>query len=241
MANLTDIERKVHAGERLSFEDGVRLFQTDDVFALGRLANEVRERKNGNHAYYVRNLHLNYSNVCIFDCHFCAFYRREGQEGAWEMDLDAIFAYASRTKFERLDEIHIVGGVHPKLPYRYYLEMLRGLKERYPKVHLKAFTATEIDHLVRLSKKSLEETLRDLMDAGLDSLPGGGAEIFHPEVRTRISHDKATAEQYLEVHDVAHRLGMKTNVTMLYGHIETFEHRVDHILRLGRGRRRWSA
>ena len=232
MDTLQDIERKVRAGERLSFEDGVRLFKTDDIFALGRLANHVRELKNGRNAYYVRNMHLNYSNVCIFDCHFCAFYRREGQEGGWEMDLDAIFAYAARTKFEKLDEIHIVGGVHPKLPYRYYLEMLRGLKERYPRVHLKAFTATEIDHLVRLSKKGLDETLGDLMEAGLDSLPGGGAEIFAARVWDQLCSGKAKPDRWLEIHRAAHHLGLRSTATMLYGHIETDEERVDHMLRL---------
>jgi aminodeoxyfutalosine synthase len=148
------------------------------------------------------------------------------------MDLDAIFAYAARTKFERLNEIHIVGGVHPKLPYRYYLEMLRGLKERYPHVHLKAFTATEVDHLVKLSKKGLEETLRDLMEAGLDSLPGGGAEIFADRVWNQVCSGKARPERWLEIHRIAHRLGLRSTATMLYGHIETDEERVDHMLRL---------
>src|SRR5262245_13772150 len=148
MDSLTDIEAKVRGGERLTFEDGVRLFRTKDLFTLGRLANEVREKKNGNRAFYVKNMHLNYSNVCVFDCHFCGFYRRDGQEGAWEMDLDTIFAYAAKTKFERLDEIHIVGGVRQKLPYRYYIEMLCGLKERYPKVQLRALNARETDQLV---------------------------------------------------------------------------------------------
>lgn len=232
MSDLREIERKVLAEERLSFEDGVALFGSDDLFRLGRLANRVRERKNGRNAYYVRNMHLNYSNVCVFDCDFCAFYRREGQEGAWEMDLDAIFAYAAKTRFERLNEIHIVGGVHPKLPYRYYLEMLRGLKERYPKVHLKAFTATEIDHLAKISKKPLPETLQELMEAGLDSLPGGGAEIFADRVWNRVCSGKARPERWLEIHRTAHGLGLRSTATMLYGHIETDEERVDHLLRL---------
>ncbi|MBI4565075.1 MAG: aminofutalosine synthase MqnE [Planctomycetes bacterium] len=232
MNDLQDIEAKVQAGERLSFDEGVRLFRTQDLFHLGRLANLVRERKNGHYATYVKNMHVNYSNVCVFDCHFCAFYRKEGQEGAWEMDLDALFAYAAKTRFEHLDEIHIVGGVHPKLPYRYYLEMLRGLKERYPRVHLKAFTATEIDHLVKLSKKPLVETLQELRDAGLDSLPGGGAEIFAARVWNQICSGKAKPDRWLEIHRTAHRLGIRSTATMLYGHIETDEERVDHMLRL---------
>jgi aminodeoxyfutalosine synthase len=230
--SLRDIEAKVQAGRRLTFEEGVRLFQTRDLFTLGRLANHVREKKNGNRAYYIKNLHLNYTNVCVFDCAFCSFYRKEGQEGGWEMDLDSIFAYARKTKFEKLDEIHIVGGVHPKLPYRHYTEMLRGLKERYPHVHLKAFTATEIDHLVKISKKPLPELLADLKAAGLDSLPGGGAEIFADRVWNQVCSGKAKPDRWLEVHRSAHRLGIRSTCTMLYGHIETDEERVDHMLRL---------
>jgi aminodeoxyfutalosine synthase len=229
---LKDIEAKVLGGERLSFDDGVRLFQSDDLFTLGRLANRVREEKNGNRAYYVRNMHLNYTNVCVFDCHFCSFYRKDGAEGAWEMDLDTIFAYAAKAKFERLNEIHIVGGVHPKLPFAYYLEMLRGLKERYPELHLKAFTATEIDHFSKIARKSAEDVLVELREAGLDSLPGGGAEIFAPRVWDRVCSGKARPERWLDIHRTWHRLGGRSTATMLYGHIETDEERVDHILRI---------
>ncbi len=232
MTDLRELEDKIRAGERLSFEDGVRLFKTRDLFTLGRLANAAREKRHGDRTFYVKNMHLNYSNVCVFDCKFCAFYRREGQEGAWEMDLDTVFAYAAKTQFEKLDEIHIVGGVHPKLPYRYYLEMLRGLKERYPHVHLKAFTATEIDHLVKLSKKPLSDTLLELQEAGLDSLPGGGAEIFAKRVWDEVCSGKAKPDRWIEIHRVAHQLGLRSTSTMLYGHIETDEERVDHMLRL---------
>ena len=231
-ASLRDIEAKVLAGERLSFDDGVRLLRTGDLFTLGRLANHVREKRNGDRAFYVKNMHLNYSNVCVFDCTFCAFYRKEGQEGAWEMDLDTIFAYAAKTQFEKLDEIHIVGGVHPKLPFRYYVEMLRGLKERYPHVHLKAFTATEIDHLAKIAKKPLVETLRELTEAGLDSLPGGGAEIFAARVWDQVCSGKAKPDRWIEIHRAAHGLGLRSTSTMLYGHIESDEERVDHMLRL---------
>jgi aminodeoxyfutalosine synthase len=229
---LADIEAKVLDGKRLSFDDGVRLFRTRDLFTLGRLANLVRERKNGNVAFYVRNLHLNYSNVCVFDCSFCSFYRREGAEGAWEMDLDAAFAYAAKSRFERLNEIHIVGGVHPKLPWNYYLELVRGLRERYPDLHIKAFTATEIDHFTKIARKNVEEVLSELREAGLDSLPGGGAEIFAKRVWDRICSGKAKPERWLEVHRTWHRMGGRSTSTMLYGHIETDEERVDHILRL---------
>jgi aminodeoxyfutalosine synthase len=229
---LADIEAKVETGERLSFEDGVRLFRTDDLFALGRLANRVREAKNGNRAYYVRNLHLNYTNVCAFDCSFCSFYRKEGAEGAWEMDLDTIFGYAAKARFEKLNELHIVGGVHPKLPFAYYLEMLRGLKERYPELHLKGFTATEIDHFTKISRKSAGQVLAELREAGLDSLPGGGAEIFAERVWNRICSGKARPERWLDIHRTWHRMGGRSTSTLLYGHIETDEERVDHMLRL---------
>ncbi len=230
--DLRDLEAKVGEGRRLSFDDGVRLFRSRDLFALGRMANRVREKKNGNRAYYVRNLHLNYTNVCVFDCSFCSFYRKEGAPGAWEMDLDTIFAYAAKARFERLNEIHIVGGVHPKLPFSYYLEMLRGLKERYPELHLKAFTATEIDHFTKLTRKSAREVLEALRDAGLDSLPGGGAEIFADRVWNRVCSGKARPERWLEIHRAWHGLGGRSTATMLYGHIETDEERVDHILRI---------
>ena len=229
---LKDIEEKVHAGERLSFEDGVRLFKTRDLFLLGRLANRVRERKNGNRAFYVKNMHLNYSNVCIFDCHFCSFYRKEGASGAWEMDLDTIFAYAAKARFEQLNEIHIVGGVHPKLPWNYYLEMVRGLKERYPELHIKAFTATEIDYFTKLAKKDAAGVLADLREAGLDSLPGGGAEIFARRVWDKVCSQKAKPDRWLEIHRLWHGMGGRSTSTMLYGHIETDEERVDHMQRL---------
>jgi aminodeoxyfutalosine synthase len=230
--SLRDLERKVLEGERLTFDDGVRLFQTRDLFTLGRLANQVREKKNGNRAFYVKNMHLNYSNVCVFDCKFCSFYRKDGADGAWEMDLDTIFAYAAKAKFEKLNEIHIVGGVHPKLPWRYYLEMLRGLKERYPELHVKAFTATEIDHFTKISKKPVEQVLTELREAGLDSLPGGGAEVFADRVWNQVCSGKARPERWLEIHRAWHRLGGRSTSTMLYGHIETPEERVDHMLRL---------
>ncbi len=230
--SLPDIEAKVEKGERLSFDDGVRLFRTNDLFTLGRLANGVRERKNGNRAYYVRNLHLNYTNVCVFDCSFCGFYRKEGAEGAWEMDLDSIFAYAAKARFEKLNELHIVGGVHPKLPFDYYLEMLRGLKERYPELHLKGFTATEIDHFAKIARKSAGQVLAELREAGLDSLPGGGAEIFAKRVWDKVCSGKARPERWLEIHRTWHGMGGRSTSTMLYGHSETDEERVDHMLRL---------
>src|SRR3989304_5137534 len=182
--NLHDIEKKVLAGERLTFEDGVRLFRTDDIFTLGRLANIVRERKNGNNVYYIRNMHLNYSNICAHTCGFCygGFARKVGEEGAYEMTLEDIFLKGEEARRRGADEIHIVGGIHPTLPYRFYLDMLAGLKERCPEIHLKAFTAVEIEHLSRIGKKTVEQVLVDLMEAGVDSMPGGGAGIFYHSV-----------------------------------------------------------
>ncbi len=226
------IEEKVRAGARLSFEDGVRLFREADLFALGRLAEEVRRRKNGNRAYYVRNAHINYSNVCAFDCAFCGFRRAKGEEGAWEMPLDEVFRRAAAFGGERLDEIHIVGGAHPDLPYGYYLEMLRGLKERFPRVHIKAFTATEIDWFCRISGRGVEEVLRDLREAGLGSLPGGGAEILSERVWDIACGGKARPARWLDIHRTWHRMGGRSTCTMLYGHIETDDERVAHMLRL---------
>ena len=229
---LRDVEEKVRSGGRLSFEDGVRLFRSDDLHGLGRLADLVRERKNGNRATYIRNVHLNYSNVCALDCDFCGYSRRAGQEGAWEMTLPEVFDYAARAGAEGLDEVHIVGGVHPTLPFEYYLGMLRGLRERFPRLHLKAFTATEIDRFTRLAGKGVEEVLGELRAAGLDSLPGGGAEVFSDRVWDRVCPSKTRPERWLEVHRTWHRMGGRSTCTMLYGHIETVEERVDHLLRL---------
>lgn len=231
---LADIEKKVHDGERLTLDDGVRLFRSDDLFALGRMANVVRERKNGNKAYYVLNMHLNYTNVCVHSCTFCygAYAKHPGEAGGYVMNLDDVFKYAERIKGSRITEIHIVGGIYPKLPYKYYLDMLAGLKERHPQIHLKAFTAVEIDHLSRLAKKSVEETLKELASVGLDSMPGGGAEIFAPRVREKICDTKTDADLWLDIHRTAHRLGLRSTATMLYGHIESAEDRVDHMLRL---------
>jgi len=232
MMGIDSIASKLRGGERLDFEDAVLLFRNPNLYALGRLADEARRRRHGRAAYYVRNVHLNYTNVCVFDCHFCSFYRKEGQAGAWEMDLPTVFAYAARARRQNLSEVHIVGGVHPRLPYSYYLEMLRGLKERYPELHLKAFTATEIDHLSRIAGLPVAQVLRDLKEAGLDSLPGGGAEIFADRVWNQICSGKARPERWLEIHRAAHSLGLRSTATMLYGHIESDEERVDHMLRL---------
>jgi aminodeoxyfutalosine synthase len=227
------IEAKVTRGERLSFEDGVALFGCSDVVAVGRLANVVRERFHGGRTYFNRNMRIEVTNVCVASCLFCSFAKlEEGAPGAHTMTLEEAWRELESRMDDPPDEIHIVNGLHPGLPFSYYEELLAGFKRIKPDVHLKCFTAVEIHFFARHYGMTYDDVLSRLRAAGLDSLPGGGAEIFHPDVRTRIAHDKATADEYLEVHRVAHRSGMKTNATMLYGHIETFEHRVDHLLRL---------
>ena len=230
---LDAIRSKVDRGERLSPEDGIALFQHPDVVAVGQLANQVRERLHGDRTYFNRNMRLEVTNVCVASCLFCSFAKlEEGAPGAHTMRVEEAWAELEARMDDPPSEIHIVNGLHPGLPFSYYEELLSGFKRIKPDVHMKCFTAVEIHFFSKLYGMSYREVLERLRRAGLDSLPGGGAEIFHPEVRTRISHDKATADEYLEVHRVAHGLGIRTNATMLYGHIETFEHRVDHLMRL---------
>jgi aminodeoxyfutalosine synthase len=232
---LDVIRQKLAAGERLSFDDGLELFHHPDLLAVGQLANEVREKKHGDRTYFNRNMRIEVTNVCVASCLFCSFAKlEEHMPGAHTMKLEE----AWKLYQDRLDmgdpptEIHIVNGLHPGLPFSYYEDLLKGFKRLNPSIHLKCFTGVEIHFFAQHYKMTYREVLERLHAAGLDSLPGGGAEIFHPEVRTRISHDKATADEYLETHRVAHDLGLRTNMTMLYGHIETFAHRVDHILRV---------
>ena len=230
---LEAIRGKVERGERLSPDDGIALFQHPDVVAVGQLANQVRERLHGDRTYFNRNMRLEVTNVCVASCLFCSFAKlEEGAPGAHTMRVQDAWAELEARMEDPPSEIHIVNGLHPRLPFSYYEELLSGFKRIKPDVHLKCFTAVEIHFFSKLYGMTYREVLERLRSAGLDSLPGGGAEIFHPEVRTRISHDKATADEYLEVHRVAHGLGIRTNATMLYGHIETFEHRVDHLMRL---------
>src|SRR5580658_8272071 len=230
---LEPIVRKLEASERLTFEDGLALFAHPDVVAVGQLANRVRERLHGDRTYFNRNMRIEVTNVCVASCLFCSFAKlAEGAPGAHTMRLEEAWAELESRMDDPPAEIHIVNGLHPGLPFSYYEELLAGFKRIKPDIHMKCFTAVEIHFFAQHYGMTHAEVLERLRRAGLDSLPGGGAEIFHPEVRSRISHDKATADEYLEVHRTAHRLGMRTNATMLYGHIETFEHRVDHLLRL---------
>ncbi len=231
MGDLEDIYRKVLEGERLNREDGIRLYNTDNVLALGHMANLVREKINGANTYFVKNYYLNYTNICELDCKFCSFYRKEGQDGAFLMSLDHIFKIVESDK-DNITEMHMVGGLHNGLPYDYYLDLLRGIKKINPGIHIKAFTAVEIEFFARLYGLSVEQVLLDLKAAGLDAMPGGGAEIFSQRVREKMFADKIGAEEWIAVIKTAHRLGIPSNATMLYGHMEKVEERVDHLVRL---------
>ncbi len=230
--NLLPIYEKVMGQERLSREDGLTLYLSPDLLGVGHLANLVRRRLHGNKAYYIYNQHINYSNVCINGCRFCAFGKKAGEPGAYEMTLDDILAKVRERLAEPISEIHIVGGLHPDLPFSYYLDMLAGIKSLRPAVHLQAFTAVEIAHLAGLAGMSIPDALLALKEAGLGSLPGGGAEVFSPRIRTDLCPTKLSPEGWLEVCQTAHRVGLNTNATMLYGHLETLEERVDHLVRL---------
>ncbi len=231
-AGLGDILVRVEAGERLGVDDAARLYLSPDILALGYMANIVRERINGNRAYFIYNQHINYSNICSNLCKFCAFGKPADHEQAYEMSVDEIRRKVRERLDEPIVEVHVVGGIHPDLPYSYYLDMLRGIKQERPDVHIQGFTGVEIAHLAEISGKGLEATLIDLIDAGLGSIPGGGAEVFSARIREITCEKKLSGEGWLEVARAAHKLGLKSNATMLYGHIETIEERVDHLLRL---------
>jgi aminodeoxyfutalosine synthase len=229
---LGGLADKLDAGERLTFDDGVRLFDCPDLLALGWLANREREKRHGGRTYYNFNIRLEATNVCVASCLFCSFARlKPGDAGSYTMSLEQAWDKLRERSHQALTEIHVVNGLHPDLPFDYYLEMLRGFKRIRPGIHLKCFTAVEIAFFADLYKMTDEQVLLELKEAGLDSLPGGGAEIFAERVRRKICDDKCGTDRYLEIHARAHRLGLRTNVTMLYGHIETREERVDHMLR----------
>lgn len=229
---LQPIYEKVAAGTRLNPEDGLKLFHSPDLLGVGALAQMVRQRLHGRKAFYIYNQHINYSNICINACKFCAFSRKAGEPGAYEMSLAEIFARVEARRHEPITEIHIVGGCHPDLPFSFYLDMLRGIKKLRPEVHLQAFTAVEVAHLADKANLSVADTLTALQEAGLGSLPGGGAEVFALRVRQNLCPDKLSPEGWLSVAQTAHRLGLNTNATMLYGHMESLQERVDHLVRL---------
>jgi len=226
---LGDIHEKILAGERLTPADGLRLYESPDLLAVGYLANLVRERLNGRRAYFIYNQHINYSNICTNLCKFCAFGKDKSSDQAYEMSVADVAAKVLERLNEPITEIHLVGGIHPDLPYSYYLDILAAIRAARPGVHIQAFTCVEIAHLAELAGQSLTETLTDLLEAGLGSIPGGGAEVFAPRIRKLTCEKKLSGEGWIEVAQTAHRLGIKSNATMLYGHIETLEERIDHL------------
>lgn len=231
--NLRRIADKVLAQERLTQEDGITLFEKGDIGLLGALANHVRERKHGNKTYFNRNFHIEPTNVCVFTCKFCSYSRLyKNREEGWELSIDEMLDIVKKYDGQPVTEVHIVGGVHPKMNLDFFMELMRKIKAHRPGLHIKGFTPVELDYMFRKAKVSVEEGMRMMHEAGLQSLPGGGAEIFHPDIRTQICHDKVDAEGWLHIHKTAHNMGMVTNATMLYGHIEQYWHRVDHMERL---------
>ena len=231
-AGLGAIRDKVLAGERLGVDEGLRLYACDELPVLGYLANIVRERLNGAATYYVRNQHINYTNVCNKLCKFCSFYVKPKDERGYVLSPDQVAARVAAYAEAPITEIHMVGGVNPKLPYEYYLDVLRAMKEARPAAHLKAFTMIEIAQIQRIAKKPLDEIFADMKAAGLESLPGGGAEVFSDRVQGDLFWTKADSEQWLEIAATAHRAGLPTNATMLYGHIENAEEKAYHLARL---------
>ena len=231
---LQSIAEKVYAGQRLSYDDGLTLFATDDLWTVGELADHVRRRLHGDVTYYNINRHANYTNICALSCKFCAFYRKKDDDGAYEYTVDDIVKQAREAAEAGATEMHIVGGLHPWLPFSYYTDMLRGIREATPGLHIKAFTAVEIVHLARIDKraKDIAGVMADLRDAGLGSLPGGGAEVFDDRVHDEAFKGKIRSDKWLEVHREAHKLGLYSNATILYGHIESIEDRVQHFCML---------
>ena len=230
---LKIIADKVIAEQRLSEEDGVLLFEKGELSFVGMLANHVRERLHGNKVYFNRNFHIEPTNVCIFTCNFCSYSRQyKHRDDGWELTKNEMLDIVKKYDGQPVTEVHIVGGVHPKMNLEFFCELISDIKAHRPDLHIKGFTAVELDYMFRKAKLSVEEGMRKLNEAGLQSLPGGGAEIFHPEVREQICADKVDADGWLKIHETAHQLGMHSNATMLYGHIENYAHRVDHMSRL---------
>jgi len=229
---LQPIAERVLAGERLSSADGIMLYRSPDLLAVGWLANYVREKRHGQVTYFNVNRHINPTNVCVAHCKLCAFGRDPSAPGAYTFALEEIYQRAEKGVHEGATEFHIVGGLHPDLSFNYFLELIRGLKQRFASVHLKAFTMVEVGYFARIAKLSVKETLLRMKEAGVDSLPGGGAEIFHPRVRKIICDHKVSGQMWLSIARQAHEIGLRSNATMLYGHVETEEERVDHLVKL---------
>jgi len=230
---LAVIAEKVYSGTRISDEEALLLFEKGSLGFTGALANFIREKKHGDTTYFNRNFHIEPTNVCVFSCKFCAYSRLyANREEGWELSIDQMVDLVKSYDGKPITEVHIVGGVHPKMNMAYFIELIQKIKAHRQGLHVKAFTAVELDYMFRKAKLSNEEGLKQLQAAGLESLPGGGAEIFHPEIRNQIAADKVSGEGWLEIHETAHKLGMHSNATLLYGHIESYVHRIDHMHRL---------
>lgn len=230
---LLNIAKKIVANERLTPEDGITLFEKGSLSYLGTLANFVRESKHGNNTYFNRNFHIEPTNVCVFSCNFCSYSKLYAKrDEGWELSIEQMMHIVKKYDNQPVTEVHIVGGVHPKMTLEFFIELLQQIKSHRPNLHIKGFTPVEFDYMFKKAKLTANEGMELLHKAGLDSLPGGGAEIFHPEIREKICADKVDANGWLNIHRIAHNLGMHSNATMLYGHIEKFWHRIDHMERL---------
>ncbi|MFH1076827.1 MAG: aminofutalosine synthase MqnE [Pseudomonadota bacterium] len=231
-SGLEDIYENIEEGERLSFEQGVRLYRSNNILALGSLANIVREKKNKNKAYYIHNQHLNYSNICINQCKFCAFGKEKNDPSAYVMSIEEIADKIKERIKEPVSEVHIVGGLNPDLPFNYYINMLKAIKQIRPQIHIQAFTIVEIAHLANIAGKPIALIIEQLKEAGLGSIPGGGAEVFSARIRERLCPKKLSPDSWIEIAKKIHRMGLRSNATMLYGHIETFEECLEHLITL---------
>ncbi|MBL0306302.1 MAG: aminofutalosine synthase MqnE [Chitinophagaceae bacterium] len=230
---LQSIAEKVKAGQRINDEDCLLLFEKASLGFAGSLANAIKEKLHGDKVFFNRNFHIEPTNVCVFSCNFCSYSKLYAhREEGWELSIEQMLHMVKKYDGKPITEVHIVGGVHPKMDLQFFADLLKAIKTHRPELHIKAFTAVEYDYMFRKAKVSAEEGLKFLISAGLDSIPGGGAEIFHPEIREKICADKVDADGWLNIHETAHKLGLHSNATMLYGHIEKFEHRIDHMRRL---------
>ena len=232
MSQIADIVEKCRCQQRITAAEAAVLWQQAPLWQLSELAVEAKRRVSGDKVYYNRNFHLEPTNVCLFECKFCSYRRREGEEGAWDYTMEQVLESVRSRKGSGATEIHIVGGVHPVHDLYYYVDMIRQVKQIMPEVAIKAFTAVELNYMIRKAGLTVEQGLQLLKEAGMESIPGGGAEIFAPEIRTQICPQKGSAEEWLELHRAAHKMGIDSNATMLYGHIESIEHRIDHLMRL---------
>lgn len=231
--SLQQIAEKVKSGTRISDEDCLQLFEKGSLAFVGALANYIREKMHGNKTYFNRNFHIEPTNVCVFTCKFCSYSRLYAhKEDGWELSISQMLDIVKKYDGKPVTEVHIVGGVHPKMNLAYFIELIQKIHAHRPGLHVKGFTAVELDYMFRKAKLTVEEGMKTLKEAGLQSLPGGGAEIFHPEIRQQISADKVSGEGWLHIHETAHKLGMHSNATMLFGHIEKYEHRIDHMSKL---------